>query len=110
HGLADPDLRLTSHHEGDRTVRPLERGGTIRVARVDRHAVRAHPFGRREGDAPAVASAKPRNSASATSPSGCHWTASAHGAPGTFRSAPSMTPSSAQAFARSAGATSRIAW
>src|SRR6266550_7998146 len=110
HRLADPYLRLTIHHEGDRTVRPLERGGTIRVARVDRQAVGAHPFGRRECDAHAIASAKPRNNAFSTSSSGCHWTASAHGARGSFRSAPSITPSSAQAFARSAGATSRIAW
>jgi len=109
HRLADPDLRLRIHHEGDRTVRPLERGGTIRVARVDRRAVGAHPLGRRECDAHAIAAAKPRNSASSTSSSGCHWTASAHGAPGSFRSTPSITPSSAQAFARSAGARSRIA-
>src|SRR5256885_3511356 len=98
------------HHEGDRTVRPLEGGGTIRVARVDRHTIGAHPLGRREGNAHAIASAKPRNSASSTSSSGCHWTASTRGAPGSSHSAPSMTPSSAQAVARSAGAMSRIAW
>src|SRR3989442_15926503 len=110
HRIADPDFRLTVHYEGDRAVRPLEGGGTIRVARVDRHTVSAHPLGRREGDAHAIASAKPRNSASSTSSSGCHWTASTRGAPGSFHSAPSMTPSSAQAVARSAGAVSRIAW
>src|SRR5205807_1859147 len=97
HRIADPDFRLTVHDEGDRTVCPLEGGGTIRVARVDRHTVGAHPLGRREGDAHAIASAKPRNSASSTSSSGCHWTASTRGAPGSFHSAPSMTPSSAQA-------------
>src|SRR2546422_5243061 len=46
HRIADPDFRLAVHHEGHRTVRPLEGGGTIRVARVDRHTVseigRAH--------------------------------------------------------------------
>src|SRR5437867_3930967 len=110
HRIADPDFRLTVHDEGDRPVRPLEGGGTIRVARVDRHTVSAHPFDRRESDAHAIASAKPRNSASSTSSSGCHWTASTRGAPGSFHSAPSMTPSSAQAVARSAGAMSQIAW
>src|SRR2546425_12712725 len=69
HRIADPDFRLTVHHEGHRTVRPLEGGRTIRVARVDRHPVSAHPLGRREGDAPATASAKPRNSPAAPSPS-----------------------------------------
>src|SRR5256885_12415481 len=39
------------------------------------------PLRRREGEAHVTAPAKPRNSVSSTSSSGCHCTASSHGSP-----------------------------
>src|SRR5438046_2873220 len=107
--LRDPDLRLRVHHQSHGAVCPFERGGPVGFARVDGGAVGAHPLGGRERETHAMASAKPRNSASSVSSSGCHWTASVHGAARSARSTPSTTPSAAHAVARSVGASSRIA-